>query len=503
MNDALDSDRLGAVAALAGLPSGFEALFQAAPSPFLVLAPPDYRIIAVNDAYLSATMTEREVIVGRALFDVFPANPADPAAGGPRHLRESLDRVMEHRRLDVTAVIHYDIPRPAELGGGFEQRWWRHRNAPILGPDGDVVCIIHHVEDATAAVRAEAVQRQIDEVRARADTAIRESEQRYRTLYESMDEGFCTAEVLFDETGKAVDYRFLQVNAAFARQTGIENATGRRMREIAPDHEEYWFERYGHVALTGEPVRFMDQAVQLGRWFDVYAFRLEDPQLRRIGIVLHDVTERIRIDQALRASLAEREALLRELHHRVKNNLQVITSLLELQARHTTETAALAPLTEARHRITAIATIHELLYQSGSLSAVDFAAYARRLVQHLVSLNDPELRIDASVTGEGISVDLARAVPLGLLLNELVSNVYKHAFPSGSRGELRIALREDDSNVCVHVGDTGIGLPSGFDERSTTTLGVQLVRMLTKQLGGTVTFESAGGTRVVVRVPAR
>ena len=206
-------------------------------------------------------------------------------------------------------------------------------------------------------------------------------------------------------------------------------------------------------------------------------------------------------EDALRGALVEREALLKELHHRVKNNLQVITSLLEMQARRTADRQPLASLSEARNRITAIAAIHELLYQSGSFSEVDLAAYARRLVRHVVSLYDENSRVDASVDGDGITVDLARAVPLGLLLNELVSNAYKHAFPSGTPGALRIALNKKDGHIRLDVTDTGVGLPGEFNDGSPATLGLQLVRMLARQLGGTVTFDSRRGTSVEVRVP--
>jgi PAS domain S-box-containing protein len=136
----------------------------------------------------------------------------------------------------------------------------------------------------------------------RASAALRESEERYRTLFESIDEGFCTIEVLFSENGKPVDFRFLRVNPAFERQSGIENAVGRTMREIAPQHEELWFETYGRVAETGEPVRFESEAAQLGSWYDVYAFRVEDPQLRRVGILFNNITHRKRSEEALRVS---------------------------------------------------------------------------------------------------------------------------------------------------------------------------------------------------------
>jgi PAS domain S-box-containing protein len=138
--------------------------------------------------------------------------------------------------------------------------------------------------------------------RKRAEAELRDSEQNYRMLFESIDEGFCTIEVLFDQNGKPIDYRFLQISPSFERQTGIKNAAGKRMREIAPEHEEHWFEIYGRIALTGEAMRFENEARQLGRWYDVYAFRVADPRCRRVGILFNDITERKRAEKRLRAS---------------------------------------------------------------------------------------------------------------------------------------------------------------------------------------------------------
>jgi PAS domain S-box-containing protein len=138
--------------------------------------------------------------------------------------------------------------------------------------------------------------------RKRAEVELRESEQNYRMLFEAIDEGFCTIEVLFDQNEKPVDYRFLQISPSFERQTGIKNAAGRRMREIAPQHEEHWFEIYGRIALAGEAMRFENEAKQLGRWYDVYAFRVEDPKRRHVGILFNDITERKRAEERLRAS---------------------------------------------------------------------------------------------------------------------------------------------------------------------------------------------------------
>ena len=143
-----------------------------------------------------------------------------------------------------------------------------------------------------------------------ANEALRESEKKYRTLFESIDEGFCTVEVLFDENDHPIDYRFLEVNPSFEKQTGIQNARGRRMREIAPKHEQHWFEIYGRIALQGEPVRFENQAAQLHRWYDAYAFRVGEPGDRKVAVLFKDITEQRQSQEAMRAAKARFEGIL-------------------------------------------------------------------------------------------------------------------------------------------------------------------------------------------------
>jgi PAS domain S-box-containing protein len=138
--------------------------------------------------------------------------------------------------------------------------------------------------------------------RKRAEYKLFESEKHYRMLFDTIDEGFCIVEVIFDENEKPIDYRFLEINPSFERQTGLIDAQGKRMRELAPRHEEHWFEIYGEIALTGQSLRFVRRAEQLHRWYDVYAFRVGQPENRQVAILFNDITESKRMEEVLRKS---------------------------------------------------------------------------------------------------------------------------------------------------------------------------------------------------------
>jgi PAS domain S-box-containing protein len=148
--------------------------------------------------------------------------------------------------------------------------------------------------------------------RKRTEAALFESEQRYRTLFNSMDEGFCIIEMLFDESQKPIDYRFLEINPSFENQSGLKDAKGKRVRELAPNLEQHWFDVYGKIALTGEPARFENPAGELNRWYEVYAFRIEPPEAHRVGVVFNNITDRKRQEEELEKIVAERTAALRE-----------------------------------------------------------------------------------------------------------------------------------------------------------------------------------------------
>ena len=179
-------------------------------------------------------------------------------------------------------------------------------------------------------------------------------------------------------------------------------------------------------------------------------------QLRSVAKVLRDETDRLGAEQAVRASLAEKEALLKEVHHRVKNNLQVITSLINIQAGEVEDERGLALFDETRNRVHSIAAIHELIYRSESFSQIPLIEYVQQLVPRVLGVYDLHERVDLQVQGDDAKLELERAVPFGLLLNELVSNSCKHAFPDGTTGAIRVELHHQEDAYVLNVADTGL-----------------------------------------------
>jgi two-component sensor histidine kinase len=210
-----------------------------------------------------------------------------------------------------------------------------------------------------------------------------------------------------------------------------------------------------------------------------------------------ELAERKRAEEQLKASLKEKEVLLKEIHHRVKNNLQIISSLLKLQSAYIKEQQAVDMFKDSQNRIRSMALIHEKLYQSKDLSKIDFAEYIRDLTFNLLrSYKSNSQIISLKTTVNDIWLNIDTAIPCGLIINELVSNSLKHAFtPTNRENQISINLNSDgDKNFLLIISDNGCGFPQELDFRNTESLGLELVCTLTEQLEGTIELDSSTGT---------
>lgn len=220
---------------------------------------------------------------------------------------------------------------------------------------------------------------------------------------------------------------------------------------------------------------------------DIMLSPLETQEGPVVVAVVRDVTRRKQAEQRVIDSLREKEVLLREIHHRVKNNLAVISSLFYLQSTYTEDQETIRTLEESQNRVRSMALVHETLYRSESFAELEFAEYAQELTNHLFhtyGVREEAIRVQTEL--EPVSMGIDTAIPCGLILNELVSNALKHAFPDGQTGALRLGLHPIPDGQCLLlVADTGVGLPIGWDMNSTRSLGMRLIRSLTKQIDGT------------------
>lgn len=294
----------------------------------------------------------------------------------------------------------------------------------------------------------------------------------------------------------------------------FEQLTGRKAAEMIDSHLDILFplqQREKMMALikrtiSGErwdgveiPIQRTDGSVRIVLWNSATLYSSDGEKVIATVAQGQDITARKLAEDKIRQSLAEKEILLKEIHHRVKNNLQVISSLLELQSEHVTDNKTLEIFKLSQNRIKAMGLIHEHLYHSTDLSQIDFAGYIKYLLEHLYDSFGVNVEtIKTNINVEDIHLSMNKAISFGLIINELVTNSLKYAFKDGEEGEIAINLHSDDGNYVLKISDTGARFPEDSDFKNTETLGLQLVNLLTKQLKGTIELNRKDKTEFII-----
>ncbi|MFP4329363.1 MAG: sensor histidine kinase [Spirochaetaceae bacterium] len=317
----------------------------------------------------------------------------------------------------------------------------------------------------------------------------------FRLIFDHMLSGFGYHRILLDDTGRPVDFVFLEVNPAFEAITGLrrEMILGRRISETQPGFMETdaeWIEIYGEVAITGKPIHFERYTENLGRWLEVSAYC---PEPGHFVAVFDDITERKETEQELRRSLLEKTTLLREIHHRVKNNMQIVSSLLSLQL-HREAASAQDAFRRSQERIQSMAMIHEFLYRSPDLARVELCEYFEELGGQLITSHARGIRFE--VRGEAVYISGELAFSVGLVVSEALSNALVHGVEAED-GEITVSVTESLGRARVTVADRG----PGFDPvlaASGDSLGYTLMREMISQIGGVLSVECNGGTRIIL-----
>jgi two-component sensor histidine kinase/ABC-type nitrate/sulfonate/bicarbonate transport system substrate-binding protein len=327
------------------------------------------------------------------------------------------------------------------------------------------------------------------------------SEQLLREVINSMDKAIAVYEPI-DNGG---DFRFVETNefAEKIMQYKTEDVIGKTIKELFPGEPSIGLiEKLKETFLTGKSTTIPLKQYQddrITQRVENYIFKLPSG---KVVAMFEDTFEQRRIEEQIKASLKEKETLLQEIHHRVKNNMQVLSSLISLQSNQIDDDLTKNILKESHSRIYAMSAIHETLHQSTNLSEIDLNTYltmlGRSLVQtYTTSDGDVILNIDCPE----IKININKANPLGLTINELISNSLKYAFPKKNNNQINISAKlSDEKDLEIVVNDSGVGMPKDFDWAKTNTLGLQLVRdLVEKQLKGSVDMKSKNGTKFTIK----
>ncbi len=425
------------------------------------------RITTCNKAFFDETGYSREDIIGKKFTEL------------PHLLKGDIQRYLKI----FGSLLKGKIPKPLRFGwvqkDGAERTSEAHIS--LIKKKGRITGILAIARDISEQMKAEHV--------------VSENEKKFRSLVENANDA------IYIITHEGFQY----VNPAF------EDLTGYTSNEVCEKTFDFWniihpddveiirqrelARREGKEVPSRYEFRIMSKDGQTKIVEPATVSIGEKGEAKVIGI-LRDVTERKQAEGRIRASLQEKNVLLREIHHRVKNNMQIISSLLRLQSRSIKDGKMVEMFKESQNRIRSMALIHEKLYQTEDLSRINFAEYIRSLTVHLFHtyrVNPNIVKINTDV--EDVYLSINKAIPCGLILNELVSNALKHAFPKSKKGEIQIRLYSNSQNrMKLIIGDDGIGLPENLNIQNPETLGLQLVNDLVKQIEGSVTLDRTEGT---------
>ncbi len=388
--------------------------------------------------------------------------------------REEYKRLMEKEgqvRGFIFQVSHPDGRRS----------WLLENSRAIRDEEGNILYYEGHVQDITT-------QKEIE-------TSLFESQARLESLINA------APDIIYFKNKEG---KYLIVNQAFERAFcwKKEDIVGKGDEDILPPELAFQCRLSDAAAVNNRRPTIKEERIknEMGQEiiFETIKAPVFAPDGSLTGIVgiSRDITRRRKAEEELRSLLREKEILLREIHHRVKNNMQVISSLLSLQAQKLGDSQAVQSLRECQERIQSMALVHDQLYQQESYHRIEFSSYLRRLASHLFRAykTDASL-IQLRMEAEEIHLSINTAIPCGLIVNELVTNALKHAFSPGQKGEIIISLRQrDHGQYILQVKDNGRGLPPDVDLNQPGTFGLEIVKILATQLGSSLEVNREGGT---------
>ncbi|MEW6720996.1 MAG: transporter substrate-binding domain-containing protein [Thermodesulfobacteriota bacterium] len=423
---------------------------------------------------------------------------------------ENAGKVLELPRKPANGDQAYDLIHPDDrerhrtpvvkaiaTGGGYESVYRLAYGDPAIWVEEHGRAV---VDAAGKTVRLVGVSQNVTD-RKRAEEAVRESESKYRNLFENMAEEVHFWQLVRDGAGNIETWRLVDANPPTLKSWGrssVEGIRGKTTDEIfGPGATDHYMPVVRKIMADGVPYSFEDYFPHLDRHFRFTSVPLGEYFITTGA----DITAMKKAQEALRTSLSEKEILLRELSHRTKNNMQVIGSLLSLQISSSADGKLASVLEDTQGRIRAMALVHEKLYRTGNFASLNVKDYLTDLVSAILQIHLADVghvRMESDLDDISISIDAA--LTLGLIVNELVSNSLKHAFPGGKSGEIFLSLKRHGEKTELRFRDDGPGLPPDFDLSRLGSLGLKLVQNLAvRQLRGTMEIRRGNITEFVFR----
>ena len=329
---------------------------------------------------------------------------------------------------------------------------------------------------------------------------LHESEEKYRLLFQNMQEGFALHEIIVDENNQPVDFRFLDANAAYERHSGLkaQDVIGKTILEIMPIVDRRQIEAYGRVALGGPPHEFVYYSTAFERYLHVTAF---SPQYGRFATIFEDVTDRKNAEIEIQNLLKEKEILLREVHHRIKNNMATIISLLDAHRHSLTDPAN--ALEDASSRVRSMLTVYDQLYRSEDYVHISTQRYFHELLEQTRLIwEKPGFDVQLNSEIDDLELSSRTMYPIGMIVNEWLTNAYKYAFPDNRSGEIVLKLKAAQPGwLELSVADNGVGIDDSLRIHNPDSFGANLVAILAQQLRAELQVFNQNGTHKLLRIP--
>ena len=322
---------------------------------------------------------------------------------------------------------------------------------------------------------------------------------RYRNLFENMQTGMAEQRIVFNEHGEIKDLEYVDVNPAFDIQTGLsKDVIGKGIRDVMPNFEDFWYDMFVRVAQTGNTEFAENYVSDMGRWYSVFVFTTGH---NRVGQIFLDISNQKNLETILLKSLQERDLLVKELHHRVQNNLQMIKGIVAMQYMRTDDSIVQLYLRETESRIQAMGQAHLSLFLSECLSSINIEAHLHNLLKEVAESFSKEVDADINVEGEELVLGLDQSVAISILINELLTNSFKFAFKN-QKGKIYISIQNSSDSFRLVYQDFGEGYPTIPPVVNTDSLGLSLVESLVhRQLKGQITYSNQKGARVEITIP--